>query len=114
MTTTIPSAALMPAAPVISNAERLALAGFLARYSGLTRAAYEPGLRQYVSWCHQNHLRLPRPAARTSSTSPVTSKPVAAPEPSVRDGFAPSPGTGRSAWATSLLITALATRRRNA
>jgi integrase/recombinase XerD len=33
-------------------------AGFLAGYSGLTREAYELDLRQYVSWCHQRHLRL--------------------------------------------------------
>ena len=46
MTTTIPSAALIPVAPVFTNTERLALAGFLAGYSGLTREAYEIGLRQ--------------------------------------------------------------------
>jgi hypothetical protein len=37
MTTTTPSAALIPVAPVFTNTERLALAGFLAGYSGLTR-----------------------------------------------------------------------------
>jgi site-specific recombinase XerD len=58
MTTTIPSAALVPTAPVFTNAERLALAGFLAAYSGLTRQAYELDLRQYASWCQQHHLRL--------------------------------------------------------
>jgi len=58
MTTTAPSAALIPAAPVFTNTERLALAGFLAGYSGLTREAYELDLRQYTSWCHQHHLRL--------------------------------------------------------
>ena len=58
MTTTIPPAALVPAAPVFTNTERLALAGFLAGYSGLTRQAYELDLRQYASWCHQHHLRL--------------------------------------------------------
>src|SRR5436190_21857993 len=58
MTTTTPSAALIPVAPVFTNTERLALAGFLAGYSGLTRAAYELDLRQYASWCHQHHLRL--------------------------------------------------------
>ncbi len=58
MTTTIPSAALMPAVPVFSNTERLALAGFLAGYSGLTREAYGLDLRQFASWCHQHHLRL--------------------------------------------------------
>jgi integrase/recombinase XerD len=58
MTTTTPTAALIPVAPVFTNTERLALAGFLAGYSGLTRAAYELDLRQYTSWCHQHHLRL--------------------------------------------------------
>jgi integrase/recombinase XerD len=58
MTTTICSAALIPAAPVFTNTERLALAGFLAGYTGLTREAYELDLRQYTSWCHHHHLRL--------------------------------------------------------
>jgi integrase/recombinase XerD len=43
---------------VFTNAERLALAGFLARYSGLTREAYELDLRQVACWCQQHHLRL--------------------------------------------------------
>ena len=50
MATTIPSAALVPVAPVFTGTERLALAGFLAGYSGLTRQAYGwrrfPRLRQ--------------------------------------------------------------------
>jgi len=58
MTTTIPSAALVPIAPVFTNTERLALAGFLAGYSGLTRQAYELELRQYAGWCQQHHLHL--------------------------------------------------------
>jgi len=37
MATITSSAALAPVAPVFSNTERLALAGFLAGYSGLTR-----------------------------------------------------------------------------
>jgi IstB-like ATP binding protein/Phage integrase, N-terminal SAM-like domain len=58
MTTTTPSAALIPVAPVFTNTERLALAGFLAGYSGLTREAYELDLPQYASWCHQHRIRL--------------------------------------------------------
>jgi integrase/recombinase XerD len=58
MTTTTSPAALIPVAPVFTNTERLALAGFLAGYSGLTREAYELDLRQYASWCHQHHPRL--------------------------------------------------------
>jgi integrase/recombinase XerD len=58
MTTTAPPAALVPVAPVLANTERLALVGFLAGYSGLTRQAYELDLRQHASWCYQRHLRL--------------------------------------------------------
>src|SRR5204863_8984418 len=58
MTTTTPSAALVPVAPVFTNTERLALAGFLAGYSSLTREAYDRDLHQDASWCHQHHVRL--------------------------------------------------------
>jgi hypothetical protein len=58
MATTIPSAALVPVAPVFTHAERLALAGFLAGYRGLTRQAYELDLRQFAGWWRQHQLRL--------------------------------------------------------
>jgi integrase/recombinase XerD len=58
MATTLTSAVLVPVTPVFSNTERLALAGFLAGYSGLTRQAYELDLRQYAAWCQQHQLRL--------------------------------------------------------
>ena len=58
MATTIPSAALVPITPVFTNTERLALAGFLAGYSGLTRQAYELDLRQFASWCQRRQLHL--------------------------------------------------------
>jgi hypothetical protein len=51
MTTTTASAVLVPAGPVFSEPERLALAGFLAGYSGLTREAYALDLRQFAAWC---------------------------------------------------------------
>jgi integrase/recombinase XerD len=51
MTTTIQSAALVPAVPVFSDQERLTLAGYLAGYSGLTREAYALDLRQFATWC---------------------------------------------------------------
>ena len=44
--------------PVFTQSERLALAGFLAGYTGLTREAYALDLRQYASWCQQHHIRL--------------------------------------------------------
>jgi len=58
MSTTTPSAALVPVTPVFTSTERLALAGFLAGYSGLTRQAYELDLRQYATWCQQHQIRL--------------------------------------------------------
>jgi hypothetical protein len=58
MAPTIPSTALVPTVLVFTNTERLALAGFLAGYSGLTRQAYELDLRQFAGWCHQHQLRL--------------------------------------------------------
>jgi len=42
MTTTIPSTAVVPARPVLSDQERQALAGFLAGYTGLTRPRAPP------------------------------------------------------------------------
>ena len=45
--------------PVLfSPEEELALVGFLAGYSGLTREAYALDLRQYVAWCTERHLAL--------------------------------------------------------
>ena len=37
---------------------RVALAGFLADYSGNTRLAYHQDLRQFASWCHNQDLGL--------------------------------------------------------
>jgi hypothetical protein len=53
MTTTTSSAstAIAVAEPVFTGPEQLALAGFLAGYTGLTREAYALDLRQYASWC---------------------------------------------------------------
>ena len=78
MTTTSPSAALVPVAPVFTNTERLALAGFLAGYSGLTRQAYELDLRQYADLVPATpRCSCSPPAAPTSSASPATWKPAA-------------------------------------
>jgi integrase/recombinase XerD len=41
---------------LFSTNEQLALAGFLAGYSGLTRDAYTLDPRQYVAWCTEHHL----------------------------------------------------------
>jgi hypothetical protein len=52
MATTSTSAAVAVVEPVFTESERLALAGFLAGYTGLTREAYALDLRQFASWCH--------------------------------------------------------------
>ena len=57
-TTSSPSTAMAIAEPVFTQQEPLALAGFLADYTGLTREAYAPDLRQYANWCQQHHLHL--------------------------------------------------------
>jgi site-specific recombinase XerD len=51
-----PVCRLRPGRASVQAAERLALAGFLAGYTSLTRQAYELDLRQYASWCGQQHL----------------------------------------------------------
>jgi integrase/recombinase XerD len=58
MTTAAPSTALVMIQPVFTDAERLALAGFLAGYRGLTREAYALDLRQFTSWCRVRSLNL--------------------------------------------------------
>ena len=58
MTTAAPSTALATIQPAFTDAERLALAGFLAGYRGLTREAYALDLRQFTSWCRARSLAL--------------------------------------------------------
>src|SRR5438034_11793873 len=58
MTTAAPSTALAMIQPAFTDAERLALAGFLSGYRGLTRDAYALDLRQFVSWCAEHDLPL--------------------------------------------------------
>ena len=58
MPVTTPSTDIVLAEPTTNERERLALAGFLAGYSGLTRDAYALDLRQFLAWCtgHGTHL----------------------------------------------------------
>jgi site-specific recombinase XerD len=58
MTATTSSAALATIQPAFTDAERLALAGFLAGYRGLTREAYTLDLRQFTAWCRARSLAL--------------------------------------------------------
>ncbi len=58
MTTAAPSTALATIQPAFTDPERLALAGFLAGYRGLTREAYTLDLRQFTTWCRVRSLNL--------------------------------------------------------
>jgi hypothetical protein len=58
MTTATPSTALATMQSAFTDAERLALAGFLAGYRGLTREAYALDLRQFTTWCRARSLAL--------------------------------------------------------
>jgi integrase/recombinase XerD len=59
MTTTVStSTAIAVTELAFSTQERLALAGFLAGYTGLTREAYALDLRQFTGWCQQRSICL--------------------------------------------------------
>jgi hypothetical protein len=58
MAPAIPSTSLVPVQPAFTAAERLALAGYLAGYRGLTREACTLDLRQFTAWCHCRSLPL--------------------------------------------------------
>jgi integrase/recombinase XerD len=57
-TTSTASTALATIQPAFTDTERLALAGFLAGYRGLTREAYTLDLRQFTGWCRARSLPL--------------------------------------------------------
>ena len=58
MAATSQSSSLVPVQPMFTDAERLALAGFLAGYRGLTREAYTLDLRQFTGWCRVRSVPL--------------------------------------------------------
>src|ERR1700693_1779120 len=58
MITAPPPTAHATIQPAFTDAERLALAGYLAGYRGLTREAYALDLRQFTSWCRTRSLPL--------------------------------------------------------
>jgi site-specific recombinase XerD len=58
MAATSYSSSLVPVQPTFTESERLALAGSLAGYRGLTREAYTLDLRQFSGWCRARSLPL--------------------------------------------------------
>ena len=105
MTTTTSPAALVPVAPVFTNTERLALAGFLAGYSGLTREAYEIGLRQDTNRYHQHHLRLFQARRADIECFARDLEARDAPGPPSPGGCARSPGSTGMRWKKTCSIT---------
>ena len=89
MTTAAPSTALATIQPAFTNPERLAPAGFLAGYRGLTREAYALDLRQFTAWCRTRSLPCSPSAAPTSRASPGSWKQRAGPAPPSPGGCAP-------------------------
>ena len=55
---TATTTALVPLQPTFSDAERLALVGYLAGYRRLKREAYALNLRQFTTWCRTRSLHL--------------------------------------------------------
>lgn len=56
--TTVTSTVVVVADETFTEAERFALSGFLAGYSGLTREAYALDLRQFAHWCDEHWVHL--------------------------------------------------------
>ena len=53
-----PTTTVVPPTPPLFDEARLAVAGFLARYSGTTRTSYATDLRQWFAWCAQVGLEV--------------------------------------------------------
>ena len=60
------STTVVTVVPPLFDETRLAVAGFLARYSGPTRVSYACDLRQWFTWCAAQFLA----AVRRPSRSP--------------------------------------------
>ena len=52
------TAQLVPPSPPLFDETRLAVSGFLARYSGTTRIGYATDLRAWFSWCAETKLEI--------------------------------------------------------
>jgi integrase len=79
--------------PAFTDAERLALAGFLAGYRGLTREAYTLDLRQFTGWCRARSLPLFSLRRADIETFARDWRPAAVPVPPSPGGYARSPGS---------------------
>ena len=58
MTDDRPTTQLITRERPLFDEARLAIASFLARYSGATRVSYTADLRYWFAWCHEHHLEV--------------------------------------------------------
>ena len=93
MTTAAPSTALATIQPAFTDAERLALAGYLAGYRGLTRDAYALDLRQFTTWCRSRSVALFAVRRADIESFARDLEAMAGPAPPSPGGCAPLPGS---------------------
>ena len=93
MTPTTTSTALVTIQPSSPQSERLALAGFLAGYRGLTRQAYTLDLRQFTAWCRARSLSLFSVRRADIETFARDLEAKGRARATVTGGCAPSPGS---------------------
>jgi hypothetical protein len=91
MATETASTSLVPVQPVFTDAERLALAGYLAGHRGLTREAYTFDLRQFTGWCRTRSASLFSWRRADIETFAANWKPADGPAPRSPGACAPSP-----------------------
>src|SRR5438270_5123116 len=65
------TAQLVSTSPPLFDEARLAVGGFLARYSGNTRSGYASDLRGWFAWCAQVGLEPSPCSGSTSSSTPA-------------------------------------------
>ena len=75
------STTIVKPVPPLFDEARLAIAGFLARYSAPTRRSYTIDLRQFFSWCAEVKSRSSSSNAATSSCGPAPWRSADSPEP---------------------------------
>jgi hypothetical protein len=90
---------------VLTDAERLVLAGFLAGYRGLTRAASTLDLRQFSCWCRAHSLPLLSVRRADIETFARKWKRSAGPARPQPGGCPPSPGSTSTPSKSNFSIT---------
>ena len=104
-----PGTTVVPPTPPLFDEARLAVAGFLARYSGPTRKSYATDLRHTLPGAPRSNSTFSTPAGPTSSCGPGPWRIEACLGPPSAGGFPPSPASTASLSSTA----SSSTRRRS-